>query len=191
MIGHFRFAFNAADARCTATVSRPIKRLSRREEFVPVVNGANVGIAGISSPLTSRIGDHHLRLLADFVVRLAQRDGVAVGLRHLPPVKARYPGSFCEHRFRFGQNVSDREETRHFTNEVQEVLNADFGCFRPKQSFIVFSCRRYTSTVNPTSNSILGGPKCFSVLRQEQASADLETPEHTKATDDLAAEFNV
>src|SRR5580698_4128301 len=85
MIGHFRFAFNAADARCAATMSSPIERFLWRKELVPVVDGANVWIARVGSALTGRIGDHHLGLLANIVVRFAQRDGVSVRLDILRP----------------------------------------------------------------------------------------------------------
>src|SRR5579871_3824462 len=83
MIGHFRFAFNAADAGGAAAVSGPIKRFLGREKFVPVVDRADVGVAGVGAAFPGRIGDHHLGFLADVVVGFAQRDGIAVGLRHL------------------------------------------------------------------------------------------------------------
>src|ERR1700722_17355331 len=86
MIGHFPFAFNAADARCAATVSGPIERFLPRKELVPAVDRANVWIARVGSALTGRIGDHHLRLLANVVVGFTQRDRVAVRLRHLAAI---------------------------------------------------------------------------------------------------------
>ena len=56
----------------------PCERFRRREELVPVVDGADVGIAGIGASLARRIGDHHLRFVANVIVGFAQRYGVPV-----------------------------------------------------------------------------------------------------------------
>src|SRR5580693_10381909 len=96
MIGHFRFAFNAADAGGAATFGGPHERFRRREELVPVVDGANIGVAGVGAALTGGIGDHYFGLFADVVVGFAERDGVAVRLRHFAAVEAGNAGGLGE-----------------------------------------------------------------------------------------------
>ena len=68
IIGHGRFALDAADARGAAALRRPLQRLRRREEFMPVVDRTHVRISGVGAALAGGIGDHHFGLLANVVV---------------------------------------------------------------------------------------------------------------------------
>src|SRR5258707_525301 len=107
MIGHFRFAFNAADAGCSAALGGPDESFLRREEFVPVVDGADVGIAGVGPAFAGGVGDHYFGFLADVVVGFAEGDCVSVGLRHFAAVEAGNAGGFGEEDVRFGEDPVD------------------------------------------------------------------------------------
>ena len=52
---------------------------------MPVVDGADVGVAGIGAAFAGGVGDHDLGFFADVVVGFGEGDGVAVGLGHFRP----------------------------------------------------------------------------------------------------------
>src|SRR5439155_15729746 len=84
---------DATDSRCCAPLPYPFQppRLFRREQFMPVIHRTHVRISRIGASLPSRIRHPHFRFGTNVRVTLAQRDGIAITLRHLPPVEPRYP----------------------------------------------------------------------------------------------------
>ena len=58
------------------------------EEFVPVEDGADVGVAGIGAAFAGGVGDHDFGFFADVVVGFGEGDGVAVGFGHLAAIEA-------------------------------------------------------------------------------------------------------
>ena len=80
VVGHFGFAFDAADACGAATFCGPVEGFLGRKELVPVVDGADIGIAGVGAALAGGIGDHDFCFGPDVGVGFGQGDGVSVGL---------------------------------------------------------------------------------------------------------------
>src|SRR6266404_9717639 len=109
IVSHGRFALNAANSRATATLRRPLQRLRRREQFMPVVDRTHVRISRIGTPLARGVGDHDFGLGANVGVAFAQRDGVAVTLRHLAAVKTGYARRLRQHRLRFTEHFVDSQ----------------------------------------------------------------------------------
>src|SRR5882757_1516703 len=98
MVRHLRFALDAANPRRPATLRRPLQRLWRREQFMPVIHRTHVRISWVGAPLPRRVRHHHFRLLSNLFIRLAERDCVPITLRHLPPIESRYPRRRGQHR---------------------------------------------------------------------------------------------
>src|SRR5215468_8623473 len=106
IFGHGRLAVDAADARRRAAGANPLQTagvaFGRGKKFVPVIDGADVGIAGVGAALAGGVGDHDFGFFADVMVGFRERDGVAVGLGHFAAVQARDTGGFGEHDVWFG-----------------------------------------------------------------------------------------
>src|SRR5713101_5651407 len=102
ILGHRRFALDAANACCRAPLAHPLQppRLLRREQFMPVIHRTHVRISWIRAPLPRRVRHHHLRLRPNVPVAFAQRNRIPITLRHLPPVEPRYPRRLRQHRLR-------------------------------------------------------------------------------------------
>ena len=83
------------------------ERFGRGEKFVPVVDGADVGIAGVGAALAGGVGDHDFGFGADVGVGFGERDGVAVGLGHFAAIEAGDAGSFGEEDVGLVQNAHE------------------------------------------------------------------------------------
>src|SRR6266852_5797306 len=90
---------------------------------MPVVHRTHVRISRVAAPLARRIGHHHLGLGANVRIALAQHDGVAITLRHLPPVEPRNPRRLRQHLLGFSKDVPVHE-TCEIWLLVQKVLDA-------------------------------------------------------------------
>src|SRR5467141_1750014 len=92
VFGHGGFAFDAADAGGCAALADPVETagvaFGGGEEFVPIVDGADVGVAGVGAAFASGVSDHDFGFGADVVVGFGEGDGVIVGLRHFATVQA-------------------------------------------------------------------------------------------------------
>src|SRR5882724_7080576 len=113
MIRHLRLALDAANPRGPATLRCPFQRFSRREQFMPVIHRTHVRISWVRPPLPRRVRHHHLRLCTNLRVALAQRNRVPVTLRHLPPVRPRYPRRQRQFYFRLLQYRQKFDHVRH------------------------------------------------------------------------------
>src|SRR5690348_18291006 len=87
VLSHRGLALDATDARGRAALPHPLQPswLTCREQFMPVVHRTNIGVSRIGASLPRRVGHHHFCFRANVRVALAQRDGVAITLGHLPP----------------------------------------------------------------------------------------------------------
>src|SRR5579862_1879074 len=103
VVGHFCFALNAADASGAAAFGGPVQSGLRRKQFMPIVDGADVRVAGVGAALAGRVGDHDFGFFADVVVGFGEGDGVAVGLGHLAAVQAWDTRGLGEHYSWLGQ----------------------------------------------------------------------------------------
>src|SRR5882724_3739487 len=110
MIGHFCFALDAAYGSGAAAFGGPLQGCGRREQFMPVVDGTHVRISGVDAALAGWVSDHHFRLLADVIVGFAQRNRIAVTLRHLAAVEPRYPRRLRQLVIWFRQRPSNRKK---------------------------------------------------------------------------------
>src|SRR6266403_2294504 len=92
VFGHGGFAFDAADTGGCAALADPVEAagiaFGSGEEFVPVVDGADVGVAGVGAAFAGGIGDHDFGFGSDVVVGFGESDGFVVVLRHLRTVEA-------------------------------------------------------------------------------------------------------
>src|SRR5882724_8897573 len=92
VFGHGGFAFDAADAGSCAALADPVETariaFGSGEEFVPVVDGADVGVAGVGAAFAGGVGDHDFGFLADVIVGFGEGDGVVVGLGHFSAIEA-------------------------------------------------------------------------------------------------------
>ena len=73
---------------------------------MPVVDGADVGIAGVGAALAGGVGDHDFGFGADVVVGFGEGDGVVVGLGHFAAVEAGDAGGWGEQDVGFGEDSS-------------------------------------------------------------------------------------
>src|SRR6267378_2310295 len=114
VFGHGGFAFDAADAGGCAAFADPVEAagiaFGSGEEFVPVVDGADVGVAGVGAAFAGGIGDHDFGFGTDVVVGFGESDGVVVGLRHFATVEAWDAGGGREEVAGFGEHLSETEE---------------------------------------------------------------------------------
>src|SRR5882724_5891864 len=83
-------AVEAADGGGAAAGRAGLAVRVGREDAVEVEDRADVRVAGVGSALARGIRDHRLDLGDDLLAGVGQVDRVAVGLRHLPPVRARH-----------------------------------------------------------------------------------------------------
>src|SRR6185295_9546230 len=83
-------AVEAADGRGAAAGRAGFAVRVGREDTVEVEDRADVRVAGVGAALARGIRDHRLDLGDDLLAGVGQVDRVAVGLRHLPPVRARH-----------------------------------------------------------------------------------------------------
>src|SRR5258708_18447609 len=111
VFGHGGFAFDAADAGGCAACADPVEAagvaFGRGEEFVTVVDGADVGVAGVGAAFASGVGDHDFGFGADVVVGFGEGDGVVVGLGHFAAIEAGDSGSMGEEMAGFDEDVGD------------------------------------------------------------------------------------
>src|SRR6266481_8743842 len=108
VFGHGGFAFDAADAGGCAAMADPVEAVGvafgSGEEFVPVVDGADVGVAGVGAAFAGGVGDHDFGFFADVVVGFGKGDDVVVGLGHFAAVEAGDAGRGGEEVARFGES---------------------------------------------------------------------------------------
>src|SRR6266436_1339469 len=90
---------------------------------MPVIHRTHVRISRIRPPLPRRVRHHHFRRRANVRVALAQCDGVSITLRHLPPVKSRYPRRLRQHRVWLSKYVVEFEIIRDTWDPGYGVLS--------------------------------------------------------------------
>src|SRR5258708_27174645 len=116
VFGHGGFAFDAADAGGCAALADPVETagvaFGGGEEFVPIVDGADVGVAGVGAAFASGVSDHDFGFGADVVVGFGEGDGVVVGLGHFAAIEAGDAGSGGEESLGLGENLF-RIETKN------------------------------------------------------------------------------
>src|SRR5208283_5361342 len=98
------------------------------EEFVPIVDGADVGIAGVGAAFAGGVGDHDFGFGADVGVGFGEGDGVAVGFRHFATVEAGDAGGGGEHHLRFRENVIPSEKLGCSSHFSSKILKTNFAC---------------------------------------------------------------
>src|SRR6266478_4450349 len=107
VFGHGGFAFDAADAGGCAALADPVEAAGVAfgcgEEFVPVVDGADVGVAGVGAAFAGGVGDHDFGFGADVGVGFGEGDGVVVGLGHFAAIEAGDAGRGGEEGLRFNK----------------------------------------------------------------------------------------
>src|SRR5712664_1912397 len=94
---------------------------------MPVVHRTHVRISRIAAPLAGGIGDHHFGLGANVRVAFAQRDGIAITLRHLAPIKSRNPRRLRQHRLGLNKHIIEAEVALLvFPDGIEEVSYSYF-----------------------------------------------------------------
>ena len=97
-------AVQAADAGRGAAFPHPLAGLVVRVDQVELPDRADVRIAGVGAAHAGGVGRHGADLLLHLLQRLAQPDGVAVGLGHLAAIEAGHPGRLGQQRLGLGQD---------------------------------------------------------------------------------------
>src|ERR1700757_2961349 len=200
VVGHGGFAFDAANGSGAAALGGPGQRCGWGEEFVPVVDGAEVGIAGVGATLPGGVRDHDFGLSANVGVGFGESDGVVVGLGHFAAVEAGYAGSGSEEEVGLCEDARGGKkqlETRrkvfeeigeaHFENALADVGGSDGLLFSAE--FLIFG-----------EDGVLRGKiekleehvaAKFAILRSENFRADSEAIEEIEAADEFAGELDV
>src|SRR6267154_2109329 len=91
---------------------------------MPVVDRTHVRISRIGTTLAGRVRDHHFGFGANVGIGFAQRDGIAVALRHLAAVEAWNAGRLRQLVLWFVQHGSERKELCLFTDTSKKVFDA-------------------------------------------------------------------
>ena len=187
------FAFDAADAGGAAAVGGPFERFRRREQFMPVVDGTHVGIAGVGAALARGVGDHDFGFGADVVVGFAESDGVAVALGHFAAVEAGDAGGLGEHDGGLGQDVDDiykRIEIRNLFGDISDSSSLDMCA---QQSILSSDLWSGVNSCSPPQSPKLGGTAML--VRHDVAGRQVFVQgtihRRIKFADDFAAQFDV
>src|SRR5260221_3105539 len=126
VLGQGGFAFDADDGGGCAAGADPVEAagvaFGSGEEFVPVVDGADVGVAGVGAAFASGVGDHDFGFGADVGVGFGEGDGVVVGLGHFATIEAWDAGGGGEEVAGFGEYVIE-------LNKFTEMGSFPFGFF--------------------------------------------------------------
>ena len=102
---------------------------------MPVVDGADVGIAGVGATLAGRVGDHDFGFGADVGIGFAESDGVVVGLGHFAAVEAGDAGGGGEERLGFFKDAVEGEEGLQIGRDsFEEIGEAHFEDALPDQA---------------------------------------------------------
>src|SRR3954469_3050095 len=126
-------AVDTADAGAAAADLHVPDARRRAGGAMQVVDGAHLRVAGIVAALSGRVGDSDHDPLAGALRILAELDGVAVALRHLPAVETEDLGRVGEVRLRLDQHglsfgaVEEVEPPHELTGELQvrDLILAD------------------------------------------------------------------
>src|SRR5260221_7182369 len=120
VFGHGGFAFDAADGGGCAAGADPVEAagvaFGSGEEFVPVVDGADVGVAGVGAAFAGGVGDHDFGFGADVGVGFGEGDGVVVGLGHLSTVETGDAGRGGEEDTGLREYTRGRKELAQLAN---------------------------------------------------------------------------
>jgi len=204
VIGHGGFALDTADAGSGATLTDPFEAAGiafrSGEEFVPVEDGADVGIAGVGAAFAGGVGDHHFGFLADVVVGFGEGDGVAIGFGHFAAVEAGDARSGGEEDLGFLENARVGEERfdgegnlfeeigdAHFQDALAEIGGGDGFLFRGQ--FVPF--RKGGFARGDIKHLGERATKGFAILGREQGVADVEAVIKIEAADEFAGELDV
>src|SRR6267143_2273549 len=141
MVRHLRLALDAPNPRRPAPRRRPIQRLRRREQFMPVIHRTHVRISRIRPPLPRRVRHHHLRLFPYLLIRLAQRYRIPITLRHLPPIQPGNAWGGCQQSLRFLKGFQASEESCMLPDPFKKILRASPLREPPKNCQVVFVAR--------------------------------------------------
>src|SRR6266481_6424466 len=126
VLGHGGFAFDAADAGGCAAFADPVEAagiaFGSGEEFVPVVDGADVGVAGVGAAFAGGVGDHDFGFGTDVVVGFGEGNGVVVGLGHFAAVEAGNAGGGCKQSLGLYKNFFvERPESTIVPLELRKI----------------------------------------------------------------------
>src|SRR6266446_1645525 len=101
-------AVETPDADGAAAVGDELQVGLRREDLVQVEHRAHVRVPRIRAALARGVRHHRAHLGADRLRRVGQLDVVAVGLRHLAAVGARYLGNLRQLDVGLGEDLAER-----------------------------------------------------------------------------------
>src|SRR5260370_29634225 len=171
---------------------------------MPVIHRTHVRISRIAAPLARRIGDHDFGLGANVGVALAEHDGIAVALRHLPPIEPRDPRRLRQDRLRLNQNVDctkirrDRAEFRpSVVYPIKKILDSDSLCSPAQLGFQFCSpvCLNppapITSVIELAHEELVNRTEMLKIAPVEYCWINPEAEKMVEAADDLPAEFDV
>src|SRR5216684_7830329 len=122
-------AVEAADGGGAAAGRAGLAVRLGREDPVQVEDRTHLRIAGVGAALARGVRDHRLDLGGDLLAGVREVDGVAVGLRHLPPVRARHLRDLGQLGLRLREHGSPGvvEAARHLAGQldVRHLVGAD------------------------------------------------------------------
>ena len=204
IFGHGGFALDAADGGGGAALADPVEAagiaFGRGEEFVPVEDGADIGIAGVDTALACGVGDHDFGFFADVVVGFGEGDGVAVGLGHFAAVEPGDAGGWGKENLRFLEHRVGEEKAFAVGGEFfKEIGNPHFVDFLTRQhgengallSSELMVCRNDRLSFGKFEHFVPDRAAEFAIGDRKDFGIDVETVVKIEATDEFAGELDV
>src|SRR5271154_304930 len=142
IVSHKFLTIDAPDSSGAAFCVDTRNSLGRRKQLVPREDGANLRAAGVGPANALRVGHHVARFGTNLVGRIAEPDGVAVGLRHAPAIEAWKPRCFGRQIAGLAEDNDLFEEVLTGANSFEEVICSDLRCYSTKFSLDMGLSRR-------------------------------------------------
>src|SRR6202046_4624164 len=128
VLGHLLLAVDAADCRRAAFGVDSRAGFGGRKQFVPGKYRADFRAPRVGAMDALGVGHHIASLSADFVRRIAEQDGLAVGLAHPAAVEAGEARRFGRQVCWFDKNLIPQKVVCQLSDRFEKIFDTDFFC---------------------------------------------------------------